>query len=419
MSETKECPYCAEIIKAGAIKCKHCHTMLDQVEIYSNLKGKMANLYNNTVQANEKVSVCITPFMGQAIVVTDKRVVIIEASTFSAKTTSIYYNQINSLDFSIKLLGGQIELTTAENKHLLRFDTNHKELIGDVVKIIQNNLMPSKNSYPVVEKAKPEPIDLPQEKSPVELTMYLQEEAKCPYCHKPLSKAPSRKSKCPNCKEAFYVRTRPSDRKKVIVTEEGVKDIEAAWEQYHAEQEAKDLENMPDDISNYEKSCRLAKIALSRKENDKAWGYYNRAIGEAVQAGKFRKYRWIRYEMAEQLIREGRHKYALDFLCEVIYLDICGITDSLYIWKINDPWLDSGEKGLLIPRVVKYTRDLIKETEMSKNEFQQIALTACENIYRGFKGPLPPNDAMPVLLEVALGETFPENIPLPVLKKNN
>ncbi len=262
-------------------------------------------------------------------------------------------------------------------------------------------------------------IELSQEKAYGDQTMYLQEEAKCPYCHKSLSKAPSRKSKCPNCGETFYVRTRPSDRKKVIVTEDGIKDIELAWEQYHAAQEAKDLESMPDNISNYEKSRRLAQIAISRKENDKAWGYFNQATGEAAQAGKFRKYRFIRYEMAEQLISEGRHKQALDFLCEVLYLDICGIADSLFIWEINNPLIDSAKTGSLVPRVVKYTRVLIKEMELSKDEFQQIALTACENIYRGFKGPLPPNDAMPVLLEVAFGEAFPENIELPILKKNN
>jgi hypothetical protein len=28
----KKCPYCAEIIKADAIKCKHCGSMLDENE---------------------------------------------------------------------------------------------------------------------------------------------------------------------------------------------------------------------------------------------------------------------------------------------------------------------------------------------------------------------------------------------------
>jgi DnaJ-class molecular chaperone len=32
MSDTKLCPYCNGEIKSGAIKCKHCKSMLDRVE---------------------------------------------------------------------------------------------------------------------------------------------------------------------------------------------------------------------------------------------------------------------------------------------------------------------------------------------------------------------------------------------------
>lgn len=48
----------------------------------------------------------------------------------------------------------------------------------------------------------------------------------CPYCSKPLDKMPSGMKSCPHCGQFMYVRTRPVDRQRVLVTEDGVKDIE-------------------------------------------------------------------------------------------------------------------------------------------------------------------------------------------------
>ena len=56
---------------------------------------------------------------------------------------------------------------------------------------------------------------------------------KCPYCKKQQIKIPGRKKKCEFCGEFIYVRTRPSDRKKVLVTEKQVGDIERQWAEYH------------------------------------------------------------------------------------------------------------------------------------------------------------------------------------------
>ena len=48
----------------------------------------------------------------------------------------------------------------------------------------------------------------------------------CPYCAVPLDKMPGRKRKCPSCGNYIYVRTRPADRKKVAVTQEGAAKID-------------------------------------------------------------------------------------------------------------------------------------------------------------------------------------------------
>jgi len=54
-------------------------------------------------------------------------------------------------------------------------------------------------------------------------------EAVCPYCTKPLDKMPGRKTKCPFCANFIYARTRPADKKRVIVTEQDAAKIDEQW----------------------------------------------------------------------------------------------------------------------------------------------------------------------------------------------
>ena len=51
----------------------------------------------------------------------------------------------------------------------------------------------------------------------------------CPYCAKPLDKMPGRKTKCLFCANYMYVRTRPADKKRVVVTEQDAAKIDEQW----------------------------------------------------------------------------------------------------------------------------------------------------------------------------------------------
>jgi hypothetical protein len=42
MSDLTRCPYCGEEIMAGAVKCKHCHSMLN-ISAASNIGDKLEN----------------------------------------------------------------------------------------------------------------------------------------------------------------------------------------------------------------------------------------------------------------------------------------------------------------------------------------------------------------------------------------
>jgi hypothetical protein len=53
---------------------------------------------------------------------------------------------------------------------------------------------------------------------------------KCPYCQNALKKIPGAKTKCSQCGQFMYVRTRPEDGARVVVTEAEAHRINEAWE---------------------------------------------------------------------------------------------------------------------------------------------------------------------------------------------
>ncbi len=53
--------------------------------------------------------------------------------------------------------------------------------------------------------------------------------AECPYCRQSLSKVPGVKTKCPHCGEFIFVRTRPKDNARIIVTKDEAGKIDKEW----------------------------------------------------------------------------------------------------------------------------------------------------------------------------------------------
>jgi hypothetical protein len=51
----------------------------------------------------------------------------------------------------------------------------------------------------------------------------------CPACGEALARRPERKTICPQCGAAIFVRMRPFDRKRVLLTEPQASKIEVEW----------------------------------------------------------------------------------------------------------------------------------------------------------------------------------------------
>lgn len=257
--------------------------------------------------------------------------------------------------------------------------------------------------------------------------MYFQSEARCPYCHQLLPKIPQRKTKCPHCGQFYYVRTRPSDREKVIVTTQEADAIEIEWKVESEVQrilgnptEWKErLRSLSKDANPWERPYCEAMLARSNKEYDKAWGFYNEARLQAGQQGQMGVYRNTTLEMANQLRAEGKFLKALVMLCEVCFYDLNGpCNPGIYIdgsQTFARTW--NPENSFLPPVIVEKIREYIKTLNLGSEEFQQLISEHLEKISSALQPPFSPKAVLPTFFQIAFTEKDLNQIELPT-KKN-
>jgi len=131
-------------------------------------------------------------------------------------------------------------------------------------------------------------------------------EAVCPYCKKVLEQQPLRKKKCPFCKNFIYVRTLPSNRGKVLVTEDEAKKINLEWEKVNLRN--KWLNNLKQ-YGITEKDFHIHKDKLSKKFGQEAsgqdviWSIFNELL---TKIKDLHTLKMIYYEMALFLNEEGK-----------------------------------------------------------------------------------------------------------------
>lgn len=84
----------------------------------------------------------------------------------------------------------------------------------------------------------------------------------CPYCQAALKRIPAAKTQCPYCGHFMYVRTRPDNRARVVVTDAEARRIDEAWE-------IDRVSRKPDDLA-----MMIAKTEISTAQiesNFKVW----------------------------------------------------------------------------------------------------------------------------------------------------
>ena len=159
-------------------------------------------------------------------------------------------------------------------------------------------------------------------------------DSKCPNCDYVLDTKPTKKKKCPNCGNYIFVRTRPLDRQKVLVTESQISKIEEQWTAYYEQIENEQLESDPEFMDT--KKILAQKWGKEPSVNDVKWSLANKYLLQHSQVGNWGLYRNTRLEMAEILRKEKRLEESLRTYFDVCYLDINGPTNR---GGLSDPGL--------------------------------------------------------------------------------
>lgn len=143
----------------------------------------------------------------------------------------------------------------------------------------------------------------------------------CPYCGNILEKFPSRKKQCKACKNYMYIRTRPYDNKKVIVTEQEIEIIKedelkkyGEYEEYLIQKQKFEQEK---DWLKKIRNCNYV------PNEDVQWSLYNKDRLLLFSQQNWKEYMEITSKMAQQLYIEKKYDDSLELYLEAGYFDIC------------------------------------------------------------------------------------------------
>jgi uncharacterized Zn finger protein (UPF0148 family) len=212
----------------------------------------------------------------------------------------------------------------------------------------------------------------------------------CPYCRNPLDKIPSRKTKCTNCNEYIYVRTRPSDRAKVLVTKQQAEKIEEQWNEYH---EKKQLDEI--DPSVFEKEKEQLKSDFHGQEPseyDVRWRLLAKESLEHAKDNNWGLYRNTQLKKAVQLKIEKKYLDALDFYLEICYLDLNGPNNGGQIGTEYLPFDPRNGNGFLAPGIIEEVKQIISKLSLKQSAVETRFLKRSQIIFKSMRLPLDPEE---------------------------
>jgi hypothetical protein len=198
---------------------------------------------------------------------------------------------------------------------------------------------------------------------------------------------PGRKKKCTSCGNYMYIRTRPADRKKVILTKQAVDQIEQLWSMVY---DAQRVYIADKDTIEKEKAGLSAKSGHQPSDHDVFWSLCNKRLVKEAKEGNWGLYRNTRFCMAQFLTCESRHRAALDTFLEVSYLDANGPNNIGSIVHDYPPF--SRKYAFQAPAIVNFTETLANWLDLTRRDLKEAYSKIAERLYEDMNLPVSPED---------------------------
>jgi hypothetical protein len=216
-------------------------------------------------------------------------------------------------------------------------------------------------------------------------------DAICPYCGAALDKFPGRKKKCPTCSKYIYVRTRPSDRRKVLVTEDEATEIEIQYDAISGI-DTRDIEYRFTNEDAALFATRKLEMANALGREPENWqvaiDIFESECQRHARNNDWGLFRNAKLHIAMLYQKAGFVDKALPLYFEVCYVDINGGSNiggvSSY-FKPFDPSL-----AMIAPGVYGLILRALRHTELGEASLKEMFLVTTKSLQLEYQMPVSP-----------------------------
>ncbi|MEN6395957.1 MAG: hypothetical protein ABFC78_05685 [Methanoregula sp.] len=223
----------------------------------------------------------------------------------------------------------------------------------------------------------------------------------CPYCGHKFEKMPGRKKECPECKKTFFVKTRPLDNKKVLVTSDQAIEVirqnkirtgqfderqQRAYSAIIREVQTR-LGRVP---TNYEVMSAFLTEECRYFASRNDWGFYTNTLSEQEK-------------LAEDF---GTKDEALFYCLMICYLDLNGQNNLGGLGGRPSPGIKRFDPKLafLAPHYTKRIRVLIEELNLSQKDVKTRFVEGAKKMKETIHTPVAVNTAWEKLSSEVYGD---------------